>query len=100
MTRRLATSRACPKPTSCRHERFGSEEGDTAALLRKLSVVFPLGEDPAGSEIANVREGTQLLVGDVDGDSRVSYFAGGSRQLNQPLREPRLRVLGNDVGVT
>jgi hypothetical protein len=44
----------------------GARRVTPAALFGKLPISFPFGEEPTGGEGADVGEGTELFVGDVD----------------------------------
>jgi len=81
-------------------EVFGGEQDDPASLFGQPVFVLPSREQAARRERADVGEGTELFVRDVDRDSRRfddTRFAG---QLQQLLGKPRFCALGHDVDVT
>jgi hypothetical protein len=55
----------------------GARRVTPAALFGKLPISFPFGEEPTGGEGADVGEGTELFVGDVDFHSRRLHLDRG-----------------------
>lgn len=81
-------------------EVFGSEQCDPAPVFGKPAFLLPSREQAARRERADVREGTELFVGNVDRDSRRLHDARFAGQLQQLLGKPRFCAVGHDVDVT
>ena len=81
-------------------ELFGSEQRDPASVFGKPVFVLPSREQAARRERADVGEGTELLVSNVDRDSRRQHDTRFAGQLQQLLGKPRFCAVGHDVDVT
>src|SRR6516225_6922793 len=83
----LTVNRTLPRPLT-EHERLGREQRHAAALLYQLPIALPSREEPAGGERADVGQGTEVLVGNVNDYSRWLHLGRMGGQLEQCLSEP------------
>jgi len=72
-------------------------QGNPAALFRKPPIPFPLREEPAGGEGADIAKRAEMLVGDVDSHSRRLHLPRLGGKPAQYVGEPRFRIFGDNV---
>ena len=97
---RGAARRTARSPLHEGLEVFGREQCDPASVFGKPVFMLPSREQSARRERADIREGTELFVSNVDRDSRRLHDTRFAAQLQQLLGEPRFCAVGHDVDVT
>ena len=81
-------------------EVLGSEQCDPASVFGKPVLVLPSRQQAARRERADVGEGTELFVRNVDGDSGRLDDTSFAGQLQQLLGKPRFGAGRHDIDVT